>query len=213
MSPIATPLARQVADEEAGGGGPEVEEPTTREQHRSRRKRPVRARTISVKRMTKRELEMGRILNPETEEIRALRVQRPKTRGECQGGMRPCPWASCFWHLALSINERTGAIKEVFPDMEIWEMPETCALDLIERNPEGMTLEEVATQTNVVRERVRQLQVWAAREIKQTTPGRLLRELQAFASKEPAGKRRLPMIQDETDDEGEFSEEDGHASR
>src|SRR5262245_58902664 len=31
----------------------------TREQRRSRRKRAVRARTISVKRMTKRELELG----------------------------------------------------------------------------------------------------------------------------------------------------------
>ncbi len=38
----------------------EVDEPgITREQRRSRRKREVRARTISVKRMTKRELELG----------------------------------------------------------------------------------------------------------------------------------------------------------
>ena len=37
----------------------------TREQRRSRRKRDVRARTISVKRMTKRELEIGRLLYPE----------------------------------------------------------------------------------------------------------------------------------------------------
>ncbi|MEZ4312188.1 MAG: hypothetical protein R3F14_29520, partial [Polyangiaceae bacterium] len=39
----------------------------TREQRRSRRKREVRARTISVKRMTKRELEIGRMLYPETD--------------------------------------------------------------------------------------------------------------------------------------------------
>ncbi len=39
----------------------------TREQRRSRRKRAVRARTISVKRMTKRELELGRMLYPETD--------------------------------------------------------------------------------------------------------------------------------------------------
>src|SRR6185503_11346367 len=36
----------------------------TREQRRSRRKREIRARTISVKRMTKRELEIGRMLYP-----------------------------------------------------------------------------------------------------------------------------------------------------
>ena len=41
----------------------------TREQRRSRRKREVRARTISVKRMTKRELELGRMLYPEVEDI------------------------------------------------------------------------------------------------------------------------------------------------
>ena len=39
----------------------------SREQRRSRRKRDVRARTISVKRMTKRELEIGRLLFPKTD--------------------------------------------------------------------------------------------------------------------------------------------------
>src|SRR5580704_9678671 len=43
--------------------------PVTREQRRSRRKRAIRARTISVKRMTKRELELGRLLYPDTEEF------------------------------------------------------------------------------------------------------------------------------------------------
>jgi hypothetical protein len=50
----------------------------TREQRRSRRKRAVRARTISVKRMTKRELELGRMLYPEVED-----VEHPRTRSEC----------------------------------------------------------------------------------------------------------------------------------
>jgi hypothetical protein len=40
----------------------ELEPEVTREQRRSRRKRDVRARTISVKRMTKRELELGRMI-------------------------------------------------------------------------------------------------------------------------------------------------------
>jgi len=46
----------------------------TREQRRSRRKRDIRARTISVKRMTKRELEIGRMLYPETD------YWKPRTR-------------------------------------------------------------------------------------------------------------------------------------
>ena len=57
--------------------------PVTREQRRSRRKREVRARTISVKRMTKRELELGRLLYPEID------VERPRTRADCANGPRP----------------------------------------------------------------------------------------------------------------------------
>src|SRR5262245_43072037 len=76
---------------------PESEEdaPVTREQRRSRRRREVRARTISVKRMTKRELELGRILYPE------VAVDKPRTRADCVGGERPCPFVSCKHHLYL----------------------------------------------------------------------------------------------------------------
>jgi hypothetical protein len=66
------------------------EKGVTREQRRSRRKRDVRARTISVKRMTKRELEMGRMLYPDVEDI-----ARPKLREDCGQGERPCPFVSC----------------------------------------------------------------------------------------------------------------------
>ena len=55
---------------QAGLEAPQV----TREQRRSRRKpEPMRARTISVKRMTKRELELGRLLYPETDEASVRR--------------------------------------------------------------------------------------------------------------------------------------------
>ena len=59
----------------------ETDEAITREQRRSRRKRDIRARTISVKRMTKRELEIGRLLYPETD------YWRPRTRA-ARGGSR-----------------------------------------------------------------------------------------------------------------------------
>src|SRR4029079_6406480 len=91
-------------------------ETVTRGQRRSRRKRDVRARTISVKRMTKRELELGRLLYPEID------VQKPKTRAECGvSGERPCPFVSCKHHLYLDVSARTGAIKLNFPDLEVWE--------------------------------------------------------------------------------------------
>src|SRR5689334_24102594 len=83
----------------------------TREQRRSRRKREVRARTISVKRMTKRELELGRLLYPE------VPVDKPRTRADCANGERPCPFVSCKHHLYLDVSAKTGAIKLNFPDL------------------------------------------------------------------------------------------------
>src|SRR3977135_1711586 len=73
--------------------------PVPREQRRSRRKRAVRARTISVKRMTKRELELGRLLYPDMDE-----AERPKSRADCVEGARPCPFVSCTHHLYLDVS-------------------------------------------------------------------------------------------------------------
>src|SRR4051794_23789150 len=111
--------------------GAEEELPTgdgiTREQRRSRRKRAVRARTISVKRMTKRELEIGRLLYPEDG------YTKPHERAACAGGARPCPYVSCKHHLYVDVSPRTGAIKLNFPDLEVWEMGDSCALDVADR--------------------------------------------------------------------------------
>lgn len=171
----------------------ELAEPTiTREQRRSRRKREVRARTISVKRMTKRELELGRLLYPEVEG-----VERPRTRAECKDGERPCAFVSCKHHLYLDVSARTGAIKLNFPDLEVWEMTETCALDIADRG--GATLEEVGAIMNLTRERIRQV------EVKGLAKLQALREMAAlrdYVDEGPIGKRRLPVLtQDEDGDE------------
>lgn len=60
-------------------------------------------------------------------------VQRPRTRGECRGGERPCPWAGCRYHLAVDVNEDNGSIKFNHPNTPIEEMTETCALDVADR--------------------------------------------------------------------------------
>jgi len=127
--------------------------PLVEEEGDSRRKARVRARTISIKRLSKRELERGRLLFPD------LEYERPMTRGACQHGPhaeRPCPWVSCKHHLYLDVNDRTGSIKVNFPDLEVWELPETCALDIADRG--GITLEEVGEIMNLTRERIRQLE-------------------------------------------------------
>ena len=170
-------------------------EPVTREQRRSRRKRAVRARTISVKRMTKRELEMGRLLYPETD------YAKPATRSECAEGPRPCPYVSCKYHLYLDVQHRTGAIKLNFPDIEVEQMNESCSLDIADRG--GTTLEEVGAIMNLTRERIRQLEVRAMAKVKSLNEMEALRD---FVDEGPVGKRRLPVIAASADNEEEYDE-------
>jgi hypothetical protein len=176
-------------------------EPVTREQRRSRRKRAIRARTISVKRMTKRELELGRLLYPDDEE-----VERPVTRADCAGGARPCPFVSCKHHLFLDVSARTGAIKLNFPDLEVWEMSETCALDIADRG--GTTLEEVGAIMNLTRERIRQVEVKGLAKLLALKDMMALRD---YVDEGPVGKRRLPLLEAESEEEEEEAEEAGEA--
>ena len=168
-------------------------ETVTREQRRSRRKRAIRARTISVKRMTKRELELGRMLYPDVDE-----VERPHVRKDCAEAMRPCPFVSCQHHLYLDVSARTGAIKLNFPDLEVWEMTESCALDVADRG--GTTLEEVGAIMNLTRERIRQVEV---KGLAKLAALRDMTSLRDYVDEGPVGKRRLPVLAPPTDSEGE----------
>jgi len=122
---------------------------STRDQRRSRRKRGVRARTINMARLSQSALEQGRSLYPET-------VERPRTRQECQQMPRPCPFVSCRHHLYLDVSPRTGSIKINFPDLEVDELTQSCALDVAESGPLGA--EELGEVMNLTRERVRQIE-------------------------------------------------------
>ncbi|MGD0529946.1 MAG: sigma factor-like helix-turn-helix DNA-binding protein [Polyangiaceae bacterium] len=177
-------------------------EPVTREQRRSRRKRAIRAKTISVKRMTKRELELGRMLYPDVDE-----VERPRVRNECAEAMRPCPFVSCKHHLYLDVSARTGAIKLNFPDLEVWEMTETCALDVADRG--GTTLEEVGAIMNLTRERIRQVEVKGLAKLSALRDMTALRD---YVDEGPVGKRRLPVLTAPTDaEDGDEDAEDTDA--
>lgn len=164
----------------------ETDEAITREQRRSRRKRDIRARTISVKRMTKRELEIGRLLYPETD------YWRPRTRAECAEGPRPCPFVSCKYHLYIDVSPRTGAIKLNFPDLEVWDLGESCSLDVADRG--GTTLEDVGAIMNLTRERIRQVEVKALAKLEALRDMMALRD---YVDEGPVGKRRLPKLSQE----------------
>ena len=93
----------------------------------------------------------------------ALPTWRPRTRAECSQEQRPCPWVSCKHHLYLDINPETGSIKINFPELEPWELKNTCALDVAEKG--GITLEEVGEIMNLTRERIRQVEAPIRRRV------------------------------------------------
>jgi hypothetical protein len=133
-----------------------------------------RSKTMSRKEIA-RELRRQRafgIVDPDLEEVmREIEGERPRTRAECANGVRPCMFISCKHHLYLDVNPATGSIKLNFPDKEVWELAETCALDVADRG--GITLEEVGAIMNLTRERIRQVET------------RGLLKLRAIAEDEP----------------------------
>jgi hypothetical protein len=118
-----------------------------------------RARTMSRKEMARQfrqQMAAGGV-EPELQALMAeLDAERPKVRADCATGPRPCPYVSCKFNLYVDVNPRTGSVKMNFPDKEIWELADTCALDVADRG--GITLEEVGAIMNLTRERVRQLE-------------------------------------------------------
>jgi hypothetical protein len=110
-----------------------------------------RSKTIAPKRLTRDEKRLAQEL------VYPDEVERPQTRAECLQMERPCPFVSCEHHLYLDVNPDSGAIKLNFPHLEVWEMPETCSLDVADRG--GITLEEVGAILNLTRERIRQVEV------------------------------------------------------
>ncbi|MCC6664245.1 MAG: hypothetical protein IT375_10905 [Polyangiaceae bacterium] len=133
--------------------------------------------------MTKRELEIGRLLYPESD------YEKPKTRAECAEGPRPCAFVSCKHHLYIDVSPRTGAIKLNFPDLEVWELNESCALDVADRG--GTTLEDVGAIMNLTRERIRQVEVKALAKLEALRDMMALRD---YVDEGPVGKRRLPRL-------------------
>ena len=120
-----------------------------------------RSKTMSRREMMREQ----RRMMTRGEVLEIVDYERPTHRTECAHGPRPCLFVSCKHNLYLDVNVETGSIKFNFPDKEIWELKETCALDVAERG--GITLEEVGEILNLTRERVRQLEMSALEKIRQ----------------------------------------------
>jgi len=125
-----------------------------------RRQGKRKSRTIAARRLSKVDLSDGLGIDEDLDEF------RPNRRSECIEGPRPCPWVACKYHLYLDINPRTGSIKLNFPDIEPWEMEQSCVLDIADRGQ--VTLEDVGRIMNLTRERIRQLEAAASEKIRGT---------------------------------------------
>jgi hypothetical protein len=77
---------------------------------------------------------------------------RPRTRGDCVHGPRPCPHVSCRYHLGLDVLSGGGLS---LPLCEPWDLTETCALDVADRGTH--TLQEIAKLLGYSRNRIRQV--------------------------------------------------------
>lgn len=125
---------------------------------------PLPAREAGPKKLTvaRRELkEEVRLNNGEL----APDVERPRVRGDCEGGDRPCPFVGCRYHTYLDINRQNGSIVFNHPGKQPEDIsPATsCALDVAARG--GTRLEEVGVVLNVTRERIRQIEQKALHRI------------------------------------------------
>lgn len=120
-----------------------------------------RSKTMSRREMMRE----ARRMMTRGEVLEQLDYARPTNRSECKDAARPCLYVSCKHNLFLDVNMVTGSIKFNFPDKDIYELKETCALDVAERG--GITLEEVGEILNLTRERVRQLEMSALEKIRQ----------------------------------------------
>jgi hypothetical protein len=97
-------------------------------------------------------------------ELLADLAARPRRRSECADGPRPCPWASCRYHLGFDITDR-GAVQQRFPHLRLSQLRETCALDVADRG--GVTLEEVGRLSNTSMQAASQTIEGALAEIRQ----------------------------------------------
>jgi len=69
-------------------------------------------------------------------------IDRPKTRGDCIDGPRPCPWVGCRYHLYLDVVyiKTKGRARIVYrhPGKEPWELVFSCALDIADMGPHSL---------------------------------------------------------------------------
>jgi hypothetical protein len=135
-------------------------------------RRPRRARSRSIRLLNVSRQEARRAVE-RAAELEAD-MDRPHRRDECMDAPRPCPHVSCRHHLYLDVNPATGTIKLNFPDLEVWELGSSCALDVADAG--GTAIEAVSALMNVTRERIRQIETQALTKLATLSHAGVLRD-------------------------------------
>lgn len=138
---------------------------------------PTQGTGRSLPRRRSRTLNLGRDGAESREERKRIPPHpRPLTRGDCENAPRPCPYMGCRHNLSADVtpirySETLGRYRNVtirHPGAEVPEEIEppdgnNCALDYAARG--GMTLEEVGDVLGITRERVRQIEESAVKQV------------------------------------------------
>jgi hypothetical protein len=89
------------------------------------------------------------------EDYARLEEERPKTYGECQNNPDPCVFVGCQYNLYLDVKKK-GHIKFNFPETDVVDLRQTCALREAEKG--GMTLGAIEERLMITREGVRRIE-------------------------------------------------------
>ena len=80
----------------------------------------------------------------------------PKTRGECEDGERPCPFASCQYHLSQDVIQDRYGNEKIVATPGWTEAKPSCALDVADDGPKSLAY--VSKLMGVNRMRVLQIE-------------------------------------------------------
>ncbi len=72
-------------------------------------------------------MRLARHLTIAATEIEEMERLRPRTRGDCVDGPRPCPWHACRHHLGTDVHNGELRLREIEDGQE------SCALDVAGR--------------------------------------------------------------------------------
>jgi hypothetical protein len=133
--------------------------------------------------------------------VPANAYSRPRLRGDCRDEPRPCPWATCRYHLAgdvLRATQRSYSRDDRRPFPRSWGprilagdlsmLEHTCALDVAERHLGGLTAPGIGAIMGVSREWVRLVIRDAFRGLRHSQPDVVEFLQAAYAQSKQGGK-------------------------